>query len=126
VKWQGPSDNKQIRSIWFENWANPGSVGTELYDRIVVETTGSSQSFRIGVWVAHDDLVDERHREIMQPLRLRAFLEHDMNLAAHPTEGGAQGRRFRCYDRAGHYVPRLVANRDHRGCLMHVKPDIPA
>jgi hypothetical protein len=40
VEWQGPNDNKQIRSIWFENWANPGSVGTELYDQIMVKTTG--------------------------------------------------------------------------------------
>ena len=40
VQWQGPSDNKQIRSIWFENWANPGSVGTEFYDQIMVKTNG--------------------------------------------------------------------------------------
>jgi hypothetical protein len=40
VQWQGPTDNKQIKSIWFENWANPGSVGTELYDQIMVKTSG--------------------------------------------------------------------------------------
>ncbi len=40
VQWQGPTDNKQIKSIWFENWANPGSVGTELYDQIMVKTNG--------------------------------------------------------------------------------------
>lgn len=40
VKWQGPIDNKQIKSIWFENWANPGSVGTEFYDQIMIRTNG--------------------------------------------------------------------------------------
>ncbi len=40
VQWQSPTDNKQIKSIWFENWANPGSVGTELYDQIMVKTSG--------------------------------------------------------------------------------------
>jgi Big-like domain-containing protein len=40
VEWQGPTDNKQIRSLWFENWANPGSVGTELYDQIKVSKGG--------------------------------------------------------------------------------------
>ena len=40
VQWQGPTDNKQIRSIWFENWANPGSTGTELYDQVMVKTNG--------------------------------------------------------------------------------------
>jgi len=40
VEWQGPTENKQIRSVWFENWANPGSVGTELYDQLMVKTNG--------------------------------------------------------------------------------------
>jgi hypothetical protein len=40
VRWQGPSDNKLIGSIWFENWANPGSTGTELYDQIKVSRVG--------------------------------------------------------------------------------------
>jgi len=40
VQWQGPTDNKQIGTIWFENWANPGSIGTELYDQIIVSKIG--------------------------------------------------------------------------------------
>jgi len=40
VEWQGPTENKQIKSVWFENWANPGSVGTELYDQVMVKTNG--------------------------------------------------------------------------------------
>jgi len=47
-----------------------------------------------------------------------------MNLAAHPADDGAQGRRRRRHDRASHHMPRFVAHRDHRGCLMDVQADI--
>jgi hypothetical protein len=73
--------------------------------------------------VAHDDLVNEGDQKIVEPLGLRALLEHDMNLAAHSAEGGAHGRRRR-HNHAGHYVPLVVAHRDHRGCLMDVETDI--
>ena len=31
VQWQGPTDNKSIVSIWFENWSNPISSGSYKY-----------------------------------------------------------------------------------------------
>lgn len=48
VQWQGPTDNKQIMSVWFENWANPPSFGTELYDQIIVSKTGPIGFMRSG------------------------------------------------------------------------------
>src|SRR5262249_29877736 len=36
VQWRAPGDAAQIGSLWMENWANPGTVGTELYDQFKV------------------------------------------------------------------------------------------
>jgi len=40
VQWQAPNANLLIRALWFENWANPGSTGTELYDQVKVVKAG--------------------------------------------------------------------------------------
>ena len=40
VEYQGPSDNKQIKSYWFENWSNPVSTGKMWYDQIIVSRDG--------------------------------------------------------------------------------------
>jgi hypothetical protein len=40
VRWQGPTENKLISSVWFENWANPPSVGETHYDQIIISKTG--------------------------------------------------------------------------------------
>jgi hypothetical protein len=38
VKYPRSSTSDLIGSMWWENWANPGSTGTEYYDQIVVRT----------------------------------------------------------------------------------------
>lgn len=37
---QYPSTTNSVASLWFENWANPGSVGTRLIDQIKVSRSG--------------------------------------------------------------------------------------
>lgn len=38
VRYPRASTAEKIGSLWWENWANPGSTGTEYYDQIVVRT----------------------------------------------------------------------------------------
>jgi hypothetical protein len=40
MSWDRKSSSELFGSIWFENWANPGSVGTSYIDQVVVSRTG--------------------------------------------------------------------------------------
>jgi hypothetical protein len=48
---------------------------------------------RLPAAVADDHPIDDGHEQVVQPLRLRAFLERDLPGAPHPSEH-LQERRF--------------------------------
>ena len=79
---------------------------------------------RLAPSIAHQNAVDNGREQIVQPLRLRAFLERDVNGAAHAAEALDDRARVGRDDRARDHAPGLLAHGGHRGCLVHIEADI--
>jgi hypothetical protein len=74
--------------------------------------------------IAHDDPIDERGHQPVQPLRLGPFLKGDVHAAAHAAEELDERWRLRGQDRPRDHPPAVVPDRGHRHCLMDVQRHI--
>jgi hypothetical protein len=74
--------------------------------------------------VADDHPVRDGDQGIMQPLRLGAFLERDVNRAPHAMKELDQRSGLRGYESSGDHAPAPFPDRHHGRCLMHVESDI--
>jgi len=74
--------------------------------------------------IAHDDAMHHGPQQIMEPLRLRAFLEGDVNRPPHAPEVLHQRGCLRRQHAAREHTPAFLAHRRHCSCLMHVEADI--
>jgi len=74
--------------------------------------------------IAHDDPIDERGHELVQPLRLGPFLKDDVHSAAHAAEELDERRRLRRHDGPRDHPSVFLPDRGHRHCLVDVQRDI--
>ena len=74
--------------------------------------------------IADDHSIHERRQQLVQPLRLGAFLEGDMPSPAHPADELREGAAVRRQHAARNHSPALLPHRRHRSCLVHVERDI--
>jgi len=74
--------------------------------------------------IAHNDPIDERRQQLVQPLRLGAFLEGDMPGSTHPADELREGASVGGHHTPGDHPPAFLPHRRHRGCLVNVQRDI--
>lgn len=95
-----------------------------LRQQVGIDLVVLVDQFLLPSHVANDDSLSDRLQQIVQPLRLRAFLERDVHprpLAANQSDDGLRLRRHR---RLEHDRPRLIPCRRHGRCLVHVQTEI--
>jgi hypothetical protein len=71
--------------------------------------------------VTDDHPMDLRLQEIVQPLRLGAFLEGDVHTAAHRAEELEERHFLGRHDRTGEDASAFLSDRGDGSCLMHVE-----
>jgi hypothetical protein len=74
--------------------------------------------------IAHHHASHVRLQQVVQPLCLGAFLKGHMHRATKPAKEFHDRLPFRIQDRSLNQPPAFVSHRHHRGCLMHIQPDI--
>jgi hypothetical protein len=74
--------------------------------------------------IADNDPIDDRREQIVKPLGLGAFLERDVNGAAHAAEELNQRPSLRGQNAADDHAPALLADRRHGRCLMYIERHI--
>jgi hypothetical protein len=79
---------------------------------------------RLATPIAHEDTIDDRHQEIVQPLRQGALLERDMDRARMPRNHSTIAAASVGKNRSCDHLSRLLSHHRHRGCLVHIEPDI--
>ncbi len=74
--------------------------------------------------IADNHPIHERRQQLVQPLRLGAFLERDMPSPAHPADELRQGAAVSRQHASRNHPPAHLPHRRHRSCLVHVERDI--
>jgi len=74
--------------------------------------------------VTHNNACDLGREQVVQPLRLRSFLEGDLHASAQPADQGEQRSALGRHGGAHDHAPLLVADAGDARCLVHIQREI--